>query len=453
MNNYNINIQWKLPQLLQNKLEARGKIYFVGGYIRDKLIGIERTDQDILVIGIASDELVKILQEYGFAEWVGKSFSVIKFHYGGQIYDISIPSRRTAEDSIPDENLSLEDDLLSRDFTINSIAYDIRTGELIDPANGIEDIKSKVLRMTSEHSFDTDPLRLLRLCRLRAKLNFRIEPKTFAIAKNSVSKLTKISPERIGEEFTKIMKLDKPSSAFRCMQELGILELIIPELAECVGITQPGGMHAYDVFEHILHTIDESPRKPLVRFAAMFHDITKPRHREIAENGRAKFYNHQISAAKVAKRWLEKYAFSKKFAESVAKLVRYHMFTHAETEKGIRRFVRKIGEELLDDIFQLRFADTKAQGLGGDMDAEMEYYERTMKILSEKPPLSVKSLAVNGNDVMNVLQIQPGPIVGEVLNKLLEIVIDDPSKNRREILIDLMKNMDFLKKRENRKLN
>ncbi|RKZ25505.1 hypothetical protein DRQ29_06225 [bacterium] len=185
----------------------------------------------------------------------------------------------------------------------------------------------------------------------------------------------------------------------------------------------------------------------------MFHDITKPRHREIAENGRAKFYNHQISAAKVAERLLEKYAFSKRFAENVAKLVRYHMFTHAETEKGIRRFVRKVGEELLDDIFQLRFADTKAQGLGGDMDAEMEYYERTMKILSEKPPLSVKSLAVNGNDVMNILQIPPGPIVGEVLNKLLEIVIDDPSKNRREILIDLMKNMDFLKKRENRKLN
>ncbi|MCD6594645.1 HD domain-containing protein [bacterium] len=434
-----IKIEWALSKKLLDELESRGEIYFVGGFVRDMLIGIERTDQDILVIGIEPDELVKILQKYGFADWVGKSFSVIKFHCDGQIYDISIPSKRT--NSIPDEKILLVDDLSSRDFTINSIAYNIETGELIDPTNGIKDIESKILRSTDEHGFENDPLRLLRLCRLRAKLNFDIEPQTFDIAKNSVSKISNIPPERIGEEFTKIMKLDKPSSAFRCMQQLGIIDIIIPELAECVGITQPGGMHAYDVFGHILHAIDESPPNLLVRFAAMFHDITKPQHRELAEDGRAKFYNHQMSAAKVAKRWLEKYAFSKKFTDDAAKLVRYHMFTHAETDKGVRRFIRKVGEQLLSAIFELRFADTKAQGLGGDMDAEMRYYVRTMKILSEKPPLSEKALAVNGNDIMNILQIPPGPNIGKILKKLLEIVIDDPSKNERETLVEIIRTL------------
>ncbi len=326
-------IEWSLPMGLLTELSNKGKVYFVGGFVRDKLLKIERTDQDILITNISPDLLIEILRKYGFAEWVGKSFRVAKFHYGGNVYDFSIPSERTIHSARQIPNMSIQDDLRQRDFTINAVAYDITNHKYIDPTGGVEDIENGIIRMVNPDVFSADPLRVIRLCRLRAKLDFNIDKKTKESAISSVSLLEEISSERIGEEFYKIMKLNKPSDAFRCMLKLGILDKILPELSACSGVTQPGGMHAYDVFEHTMRTIDESPAEPLVRFSALFHDITKPRHRDVQADGRARFYGHQITAEKVARKWLTRYAFSHKFADNVAKLVRYHMFTHAETDK------------------------------------------------------------------------------------------------------------------------
>ncbi len=423
-------------------LSERWRVYFVGGYVRDVLVGAsEEVDQDILVVGATPRELLDVLSRFGKAELVGKSFGVIKFRRGGRTYDFSVPSLRTPTGSVPAPNMSLEEDLRQRDFTVNAIAYDILNRALVDPTGGLRDIERRLLKQTSPSAFQSDPIRVLRLCRLKAKLGFDVDAETSASARRFAKRLSDVAKERIGEEFRKIMLLSKPSSALRCLLEVGALDVVLPELAACVGVTQPGGMHAFDVFDHILRTVDESPPKPLVRFAALFHDITKPAHRFVGEDGRARFYGHQTTAAKLAKDWLEEHAFSKRFASAVAQLVKHHMFTHATTEKGIRRFIRRVGEELVEPLFELRFADTKAQGLGGDIDAEMEYCRRVRSVLEQKPPLSVRDLAVDGYDVMNVLGIPPGPDVGKALGKLLAAVIDDPTLNEREKLLEMLRSM------------
>jgi len=432
------DIKWTLQENLLDELHEKGEVYFVGGYVRDVILELPRSDSDILVTGIALDELVAILQKYGFADLVGKSFGVIKFYCEGTEYDFSIPSRRNADGSIPDKDMPVEDDLRERDFSVDAIAYNLRNGEFIDPCGGIADISAGILCAVDSDAFTNDPLRIIRLCRLSAKLDFDIEQETIEFAKSSVAGLAKIAVERIGEEFAKIMLLPKPSNAIKCLLAIGGLDSLLPELVECVGVTQPGGMHAYDVFGHIMHTLDECPPDKMVRFAALFHDITKPQHRFI-EDERAKFYGHQESAARVAKKWLVHFAFSRKFATDVAQLVRLHMFTHAETDKGVRRFCRRCGE-LIDKLFELRFADTKAQGLSGDIEWEMRYQKRVQKILDAKPPLSVADLAVNGDDIMEILKIEPGPKVGIVLNRLLQLVLNVPSMNRREILLEIIRN-------------
>ncbi|MCD6124280.1 HD domain-containing protein [bacterium] len=427
-----------LPRKVLEVLRSNAnEIYYVGGYVRDVLLGLPTQDRDVLVRGPKLTDLVEILSPIGRAELVGKSFNLVRFWYKGERFDIVVPSRRTPAGSIPEPGMSLIDDLKCRDFTINAIAWDILKKQVIDPLKGLEDLENRLLRATGKNAFIDDPLRILRMCRLASKLGFKIDDGTFLAAKECANKLQTVFKERIGDEFGKIMLLEKPSIALKCLHEVGALEVILPELSECVGVSQPGGIHAYDVFEHILRTVDETRADLLVRFAALFHDITKPRHKIIGDDGRARFYGHQESSAKVASRWLKKFAFSHKLADNVAKLVRLHMFTHAQTEKGIRRFIRKVGEELLEPLFELRFADTKAQG-HGDLEAEIKYKNRVYEVLSKKPPLSVKDLAVDGHDVMRILGIPPGKKVGEVLNFLLEKVLEDPNLNEKEKLEKLI---------------
>ena len=448
-------LKWELPKSMLRKLSSLGDVYFVGGYVRDFLLtqvidfhgesadysGNFTADQDILVTDVDVETLVRTLSDYGRAELVGRSFSVVKFRYRGREYDFTVPSVRNAMGSIPRPDMSIEDDLRGRDFTVNAIAFDIAQKEFIDPTGGIDDIKRGVLRQTNQNTFSDDPLRIIRLCRFYAHFGFKIDDGTIRSAEENVKNLEKIAGERIGAEFFKIMLLPHPSSVFRCFHDIGVLKVLLPELEDCIDVSQPGGMHAYDVFNHILKTVDEAPQDTLVRFAALFHDISKPRHKFVADDGRARFYGHQETSAKIAKKWLQKYSFSKKFSDDVAKLVRHHMFTHAQTDKGIRRFVRRVGEELLEPLFQLRFADTKAQGIGGDLDAEIEYYNRVKNVMDEKPPLSAKDLAINGYDVMNIFKISPSPKVGEIMEKILLKVIDDPSLNERDNLIEMLKDM------------
>ncbi len=443
-------------QIIKAILEI-GKIYEVGGAVRDKYISpiLPDKDKDYLVTGIPLDDLSSLLSRFGKVDLVGKSFGVIKFRPfrefdGEQVFDIALPRKEYSTGPGHkdfkveyDHNLGAEDDLSRRDFTINAMAEDLSTGDLVDPLNGRKDIKKRLIRITNPGSFKDDPLRMLRGIQFAARFEFELEEATFRSLEENADLILTISPERIQEELNKLLlKAKYPSAGFRLMQKVGLLDKILPELAACVGITQPGGYHAYDVFEHSILTVDHAPRELVIRLAALFHDVCKPETRVPTQHG-ATFYGHEKRGARIVQKALQRLRYSNQIIEQVTLLVDKHMFTTGVTDKGVRRLIRKMGEELVFSLLDLRRADVVAQGKGGDTRDVDDLEERIRLELERKPPFGLKDLEVDGNDIMNVFQIPPSPLVGQVLDYLMELVLDNPELNEKE---RLMKEAEFFLK-------
>jgi tRNA nucleotidyltransferase (CCA-adding enzyme) len=428
---------------------TKGKIYEVGGAVRDKYISpiLPDKDKDYLVTGIPLEELCSLLGRFGKVDLVGKSFGVIKFapfnrFDGENVFDIAIPRKEISTGPAHrdfkveyDHNLRVEDDLSRRDFTINAMAEDLCTGELVDPFGGRKDIKKGLIRITNPDSFREDPLRMLRAIQFAARFEFELEENTLQSLKENVDLITTISAERIQEELNKLLlKAKYPSTGFRLMHKVGLLEKILPELARGVGVDQPGGYHAYDVFEHSILTVDFAPRDLVIRLAALFHDTSKPEAKVLTQDG-ATFYGHEKKASKVTQQALARLRYSNQIIEQVSLLVDKHMFTTAVTDKGLRRLIRKMGEELVFSLLELRRADVIAQGKGGSTKDVDELEERIRLELERKPPFGLKDLEVNGHDIMNTFNIPPSPLVGQILNYLLEMVLDVPELNQKERLL------------------
>jgi putative nucleotidyltransferase with HDIG domain len=425
----------------------RGHIYEVGGVVRDSLLKrpVTQKDKDFLVTGVPYEELSKILRNFGRVDLVGKSFGIVKFTPRDQkiTYDVALPRKEFSTGVAHrdfqvdfDYALPIEEDLKRRDFTINAMAKDLATGEIIDPLGGRDDLDRKILRMTSPKAFAEDPLRMLRGIQFAARFEFEIEPLTFRAMKENSRLISSVSPERIQEELNKLLQqADRPSLGFWVMKETGILEEILPELAVCVGVTQPGGYHKFDIFEHTLFTIDYAPKELRLRLAALFHDICKPQCRELVPEG-ATFYGHERKGAGVAKRVMTRLRYPNQLTFEVVLLVRRHMYTDRVTEKGLRRLIRNVGEDLIFDLLELRRADVKAQGRGKTGKDVDRFKRRIQEELERKPPLSVSDLEIDGHDVMGLCKIPPSPMVGKILNHLLNMVLDDPEFNQREKLIE-----------------
>ncbi len=435
----------KLSEETVKNILSKGRIFEVGGAVRDRFLeNVTVKDRDYLVTGVPYDELSNILKQYGRVDLVGKSFGVIKFtQYSANLphtFDISLPRREhsTGEGHKDfavdfDPTLPVEEDLVRRDFTINAMALALDNNELIDPLNGMDDLKKRILRMTSEDSFIDDPLRMMRAVQFSARFNLTIEPHTLDAMERHAARINTVSSERIADELNKLMHAEKPSDGFRLMQRVGLLKEILPELEECVGVEQPGGYHKYDVFEHTLHAIDAAPPRLRLRMAALFHDITKPRHRRLVENG-ATFYGHEISSAKIARKALSRLRYPKDFINEVSVLVERHMFTTDVGDKGLRRLIRKVGIDLVFDLLELRRIDVEAQGMGGTTEDVDEFEAAIREELSKKPPFGYSDLALHGSDIMRILNLKQGPAVGKVLEHLMEAVLDDPSQNTADRL-------------------
>lgn len=425
----------------------KGKIYEVGGAVRDNLLGLPVRERDYLVTGIPFQELASLLQAYGRVDLVGRSFGVLKFtQYVGNdktTFDISLPRKEYStgvghrDFAVSfDPYLPIEEDLIRRDFTINAMAIPLGGGELIDPVGGRADLKNKVLRMVTAQSFTEDPLRMLRAVQFAARFQFEIEPATFNGITEHAALIAAVSPERIAEELNKLLvRAEKPSQGFRLMQKSGLLKLILPELEETVGVEQPGGFHLYDVFEHTLKTIDASPPVLHIRLAALFHDITKPQAKQLTESG-ATFYGHEKTGARTAVRVMRRLRYSNELIENVRVLVDRHMFTTAVTDKGRRRLIRRVGTELIFDLLDLRRADVVAQGRGGST-ADVDQFENDIRgEIESRSPFGLKDLAVKGNDLMSEFGLPESPLIGQVLDYLLEKVLDQPGDNTREKLLE-----------------
>ena len=432
---------------LDSITRKHGKIYLVGGPVRDKLLGqAPPKDLDFIVCGIDIDKLVKLLKRHGDVNLVGQTFGVIKFkpHDSGEVIDLSLPRRELSTGSGHrdfkidfDPNLPIETDLGRRDFTINAMAIEFPDGELLDPFGGRADLENKILRMVSERSFPEDPLRILRGIQFAARFGLSVEEKTQASMARNAGLIKSVSPERITEELNKLLeKAYTPSKGFHLMLETGLLETILPELAQTIGVDQPGGYHRWDVFEHTLHVIDEAPASLVVRLAALFHDVGKPQTRQLIENG-ATFYGHDKLGRAMAEKAMKRLKYSNEIIGKVSLLIDKHMFSEKAGEKGIRRLINKIGTDLIFDLIALRKADTVAQGMGQTTESIGEFELKVRDELTKSRAFGLKDLALNGNDLMQHFDLKEGPMVGQVLNFLMEKVLDQPELNTAEQLTAL----------------
>lgn len=437
-----------LSPLRQEAVEAisrRGKLFLVGGGVRDALIfgGQTEGDFDFVVEGLTLKELRVILSPFGRGEIVGQFFPVLKFRpreKQGIFYDFAAPSKRNIKgEFIPVETIG--EDLFHRDITINAIAYNLSTRTLLDPTGGVKDIKRKLIRATSPESFSDDPVRTMRALRFEAQLNFSIEERTEELIHKSARLIKLVSAERIRDELERILtRVQKPSQVFDRMHETGILEQILPELERCYGVTQPGCFHEYDVFYHSIKTVDFAPRTVVVRLAALLHDIGKPKARRLGEDGRARFYGHDVLSERMTRSILKRLRFSNKTIEDVSVLVRNHMFNYRFSDRGLRRFIRRVGYERIDRLFALRKADILSRGRAyPKMDEELvefsNFKQRAKDIIESVPEFSIRELAINGDDIMNRFRIPEGPDVGKVLRHLFSLVIDGKIPNKEDVLL------------------
>jgi len=428
---------------------SEGRIYEVGGCVRDSLLhrGFDSKDRDYLVCGITLPRLQQILRRYGRVDTVGKSFGVVKFtpfvdtDETSETFDISLPRSEkstgvghTDFDVDFDPALPVDHDLARRDFSINAIARDLEDGRLIDPYGGQADIEKRLIRMVTPRSFAEDPLRMLRAIQFAARFEFEIEPETYQALVENVDLIATVSQERIAEELNKMLvRAARPSIGLKLMHETGLMKHIIPELENSVGCDQPGGFHAYDVFEHTLRIVDACPPKLHLRLAALFHDITKPDHKRLTDGG-ATFYSHEMTGAKVAGEVLLRLRYSNDLIRDVMLLVERHMFTTEVGPKGLRRFIRRIGQRLIPDLLDLRRADVIAQGMGGTTEDVDEMEKAIAEEISRKPPFGRSDLTLSGRDIIRIFELDQSPLIGDIFDYLMEKVLDNPDDNDPEIL-------------------
>lgn len=354
---------------------------------------------------------------------------------------------------------NLEDDLKRRDFTINAMALNIVSHETIDLFKGQEDIKNKIIRTVGspEDRFNEDSLRILRAVRLATELNFEVSRETQEAIKKQAHFLEIIAKERVRDEFVKIIMTDKPSNGIKMMQELGILKFIVPELEQGIAVEQ-NQAHKYDVWNHNLLSLDHAALKKWsleIRLAALFHDIGKPASRQRNEEKKDwTFYGHDIIGAKMTFRILSALKFPKKTTELVAKLVRYHLF-FSDTEKitlsAVRRTVRNVGPENVWDLMKVRFCDRIGMARPKETPYRLRKYEAMIEE-AMRTPLSVSMLKIDGYRLMEILNIKPGPKIGQILHILLDEVLDDSERNTEKWLEKRARELGELNEKELKKL-
>ena len=419
--------------------------YLVGGAVRDQLLGLDAVDYDLCTDALPEDVISlfrKVIPtgiKHGTVTVLikGQGYEVTTFRIDGKYSD----GRRPDAISFTGD---LTEDLKRRDFTINSIAYDVLENKLYDPNGGQKDLKKGIIRAIGipEERFKEDGLRSIRACRFASQLDFKIEKHTLSGISHCLFNIPDLSRERVYEEFVKIMKTPRPSLAFQLFHKTGILSLIMPELSECAGVSQKG-MHDYDVFDHLIYSCDAAaPGDIDLRFAALFHDIGKPAVKAVGEDGIATFYNHDKESVKIAEAIMERYRFPNVRKKKILHLIDNHMFhyTNKWTDAAVRRFIRKVEVDHLEDLYKLRMADIS--GMSRD-NAPDDYYGlrdlklRVADVLDEDSAFSIKDLAVNGRDIMTELGLIGGPKVGQILEFLLEAVLDDPKQNNRDRLLEM----------------
>ena len=355
---------------------------------------------------------------------------------------------------------SLQEDLDRRDFTINALALSVQAPlysqlasqvaafpatvelteesyQIIDKHNGITDLESGTIRTVGAATkrFSEDALRILRAIRFSVQLNMQIESDTYDAIIEQAPLLKQVSWERIQDEFLKMLASDYPREAIEILDDTGCLDHILPELLPAKGVEQ-GGHHTTDVWEHSLAALAHCPSTdPIVRLATLIHDIGKPDTFKVL-SGKPTFYNHEIVGSRIAKSIARRLKLSKKQTDRLFILVRYHMFYYQpeNTDASIRRFMRKVGLTNIDDILDLREGDRLGSGARKTSWRLEEMKQRMIEQLHQ--PFAITDMAINGTDLMEQLELQPGPLLGKILHELFEKVLENPELNSKESLLE-----------------
>lgn len=434
---------------ITDKLRANGKRgWLVGGCVRDLLMGRLHSDWD-LATDARPEEVVRIFPrtiptgiDHGTVTvMVGKTPIELTTLRGEGAYT---DGRRP--DSVHFVG-DLTEDLARRDFTVNAVAVDPVDLSVIDPFGGQKDIEARVLRAVGDaHArFSEDGLRVLRAARFVATLEFDLDPATFAAIRPTLDTFRKVSPERVRDEWVKAMKARRPSRAFDVMLRGGILGVTCPELVEGVGVEQ-NRYHAFDVFRHAMECLDACKGDPILRIAALLHDVGKPKTRALSpKTNDYTFYDHERVGAEIAEPICQRLRFSNDERARIVDLVRHHLFHYTDewNDATVRRWVRRVGKGRLEDLYALNEADLLAKGkdASADLAALAALRAHVERVLAAGAALSTRDLKVNGNDVMRALSRPPGPWLKGVLEGLLELVTQDPALNEREALLEKAKEL------------
>ncbi len=480
---YIINIA---EELQKNKFEA----YLVGGSIRDILLEKSPEDFDVATNAYPED-LIKIFPKSVPTGAKFGTITVIGEDKNGERFDVEVTTYRSEADYVGgrwptkvEYAKTIQEDLSRRDFTINAIALDLQHFDesdvtvehiVVDPFNGLTDLKNKIIKAVGNplDRFSEDGLRAVRACRLASQLDFKIDQPTFDAIKQTLHITKMVSVERFRDELMKLLlKSPMPSKGLRLLKDTGILELFIPELLEGIGVVQPK-FHTDDVFEHLIKTVDIAEDK--IKLAALFHDIAKPAMYSEDERG-IHFYGHDVKGAQMTEEIMRRLKFSNQEIEYTARLVRWHMFYYPSadfrkltskeewldlekannerrakadrgwTDAAIRRFIQNVGgEDAIDDLMKLRIADAAANPKSEFDPKELDILSaRIAEVRAKEMALKIEDLDITGNDLMKNFDLQPGPVLGQVLKYLLDKVIEDPAYNKK---IDLLRLAgEFLKK-------
>lgn len=436
---------------LARTLSAHGHgAWVVGGCVRDVLLKRAVSDWD-LATSATPQQVRRIFPR---VIPTGIEHGTVTVMVGADGYEVTTLRGETgySDGRRPDEVFfvtEIEADLARRDFTVNAIALEPTTGELIDPFGGLGDLATRRLRAVGnpEERFSEDGLRIQRGARFVATLEFELEEKTRAAMRPALNVFARVSAERVREEWLKTMSAARPSLAFEVMRDVGILEVVLPELLDQVGCEQ-NAYHEYPVWEHTMACLDAAPQDDaILRIAVLLHDLAKPKTRALSDKTQDyTFYNHEVEGANMADAWLRKYKFSNQEREVITGLIRHHLICYEPswTDAAVRRFIKRVGEDQLERLFALARADAAGKGRPskGDPSETLrvldELQHRIDKALAQGAALGTRDLAINGRDVMEQLAIAPGPRIGEVLEALLERVLDEPELNTRQRLLALL---------------
>lgn len=432
-----------------SRLETGGFSAFVaGGAVRDLIMGKTPHDYDIATSALPSDvkrlfrRTINTGIKHGTVTVIENKigYEVTTFRRDGEYRDGRHPEEVLFVDSV-------KEDCRRRDFTINAMAYNPSCG-LMDFFGGREDIKSKTIRCVGdpETRFREDSLRMLRAVRFSAVLSFEIEEKTRAAIKKCAVLIKKVSNERILEELNKILLSENPDY-FRTLRELGLLRYIIPQLDVCFGEEQRNKYHIYDVGEHIMHTVKNTPADLTVRWAALMHDIGKPCCSSTDQNGIIHFYGHHRESRRIAVDVLHRIRMDSESIRDIATLVENHDVRVEPTYPTVKRMMARCGGALFENLLELQLADNMAKNPKHFPDKKKrieEAYNIYNEIIAEGQPYLISDLMVNGRDLIKI-GYRPGRAIGDALKKLIDEVIINPDLNNREYLLrrarELMKSM------------